>query len=131
MAELLACPHVERGLVAWFAGRLPDLPVYTETPADVPDEYLTVVQVGGPGDLRERRVSVELTVCARTRGQVWDLAGLVETAVAALAGDGVPGLLYVDDLVWSFVWADDPLPSVDVRRVTSQVAVTIRPTRAA
>jgi hypothetical protein len=134
--EQLAWPLVERGLVAWLTPRVPDgVTVLTETGTAVPAQYVTVARVGGStsGDI-ERDVLVELAVFARARGPMWELAQVVESAMDQLGGNGVPlpassALFYVDSVDVSFGWADDPLPSQDVRRATSQYALTIRPTR--
>lgn len=123
-------PNAERAVRVHLAELLAPVRVYTERPSKPPVSYVTVERVGGASAWIDREVDIEVTVVAADRGDMWDLAASVETAMAALAAAGTPDGVYVDDVTTAFGFANDPPADPAKRRATATFTLTVRPHRA-
>lgn len=129
MREVLAWPNVERELRFWLVAHLDvGRAVYSETTTKVPPRYVTVERAGGRGDgPLDKLVAVEIGVHTDgTRDDMWDMARDVESAMAALAANGTPGM-YVDEVDETFAFANDPPPDPSRRRAIATYTLTVRP----
>ncbi len=91
---------------------------------------LGIVQVaGGSNDLDlEDSPSVEVTLRAKTRDGLWQLAQQVDAAFAGLNPGGLPGDIYVDAARAAFRFTVDPdLGTADYKVATATYSLTLRP----
>lgn len=128
----LSWPRLERLAVAWLKTRTSAL-VVTRRPEELAAavaERGGVVQVqragGADGPSLDKQLAAEVLVFASERGELWDLVDVIESAMFDLAGDGnAEG--YVDDVVESFAFADDPHPDPSLCAATGTFTITVRP----
>lgn len=140
MREVLRWPNVERELRFWVGAHVPvglSL-ILTETTVDLDrllaehgeearGRYVTLERAGGRSDgPLDKLVAVEVAVHAADRGDMWELARDVESAMAALAANGTPGM-YVDEVEETFSFASDPPPDQSRRRAIATYTLTVRP----
>lgn len=129
MAELkLRWPNVERALVAYFKAELSD-PTYTNPGGTMPGRYITVERSGGSSQWIDKAVDVSVAVHAATRGEMWDLAADVESAMWSLGAHAAGGI-YIDSVEERFGFAFDPPADQNVRRASATFTLTVRPYRA-
>ncbi len=124
-------PNVERAAVAWLRSRVDGAPVFTELPQNhPPGEFVTVERTGGASRWIQKDVDVEVAVHAGSRARMWELAGLVESAMWALDASGDPHgdpPFYIDEVDNRFVFGSDPHPNVALRRAMATFTLTVRP----
>lgn len=124
-------PRLERTVIAWLTPRVAPAEVWAERPDDLvaiakAKGAVRLERAGGTGTDIDHALQLEVTVYAGTRGELWDLADLVESALADLAGDGSSDA-YVDDVEATFLFAAEPHPDPSVREATATFTITVRP----
>lgn len=129
MAELkLRWPNVERALVGHLKQAL-GVEAYTQPGTELPDRYITLERSGGGGAWIDKTVDISVAVHALNRGDMWDLAADVESAMWSLAAHAAAGV-YIDDVDATFGFAYDPAANQDVARASATFTLTVRPHRA-